>query len=420
MFIYQSSSIHGPWTEVQHKFDNMAWQWAPNFYKDKDGSIYLYANNWIQKVNNEMTSFIGGRLEVVKGTLLENPSLFFSHTMYYWVQSQNGTDKMGVTESDAKITVWKSKNITGPYLESKDLLLGNLRWQGPNTGSVVEVNNDEWWYCYNTWDMLRLAMCRQFHLDKLEWNKSGWPEINGNNGPSTTFRKPVKSITNNFLPDMTDEFNGQKLEGIDTLSLGSKWLFRNEMRDAWSLSKEKGKISLKALYPGFDSQESPNFLAQRPSSAYYTVETKLYIKPKSVFEKSGLAIKEFCSKNGIYITLESDYFFMKDTSFVLKVWHCSQSKFKEVEKMPLLFDSDNNSICLKINMNGLEAEAFYSYDGKSWKKLGGEYGFNWEKGMEWNRYWTSFMPAIFSGSKILNPGSGEAYFDYFRIRHAGN
>ncbi len=417
MFVFQADHPEGPWSEVKHSFTNMQWQWAPNLYKDDDGQVYLFANDWIQRVNESLEGFIGQRIVVVKGNNLENPSLIKRNGYYYWFESQNGTDYMGNTPGFAKITVWRSKNITGPYQGPSDMILGNNKWQSVNTGTAILGPDNNWWYCYNTWDMLRLSMCRQMHLDKIQWDKQDWPHVNDDKGPGDNYKKPVNVKTDVNIPDLNDEFNEDFLQGITHGPLGSKWLFREEKENSWSVKANPGNIRLYTLYPDVDQQDAPNFMCQRPVAAYYRFVTKVRLHPTSIFQQAGIAVREMCSKNGIYLSVFSNWFYGGDTSLCIRVSHCNQTEFKEIAQITNINESKKPIpyVYLRIDWMNFNAQSYYSLDGKNWIKIGQEFGYNWERSNNWNRYWSTFYPGIFAGSRCENPNAGYADFDFFRM-----
>jgi LacI family transcriptional regulator len=154
--VMEAEKPEGPWHYVKHNFTQMEGQWAANVFTDDDGTHYMIASNWIQRLSPDALSFEGDRIPVAHGNPLENPSLIKKDGIYYWFESQNGTCTPGNLPDKGKISVWRARHITGPYEGPHDLITGTNRFQSPNTGTAVLGPDNRWWYCYDVYDMLRL------------------------------------------------------------------------------------------------------------------------------------------------------------------------------------------------------------------------------------------------------------------------
>ena len=119
----------------------------------------------------------------------------------------------------------------------------------------------------------------QLMLDKIEFGtRSGsdpdaWPAV-----ITPSRRRPfpagAPALTKPaWRPQLSDEFNTSLLEGVTGGVLGRKWLFKQEDPTLWSLAD--GELTLKTGCVGIESGSSANLLLQRPTSSYFTIETKL-------------------------------------------------------------------------------------------------------------------------------------------------
>src|SRR5438046_3780521 len=135
--VMEAEKPEGPWRYVKHNFDRMDVQWAANVFTDDDGTHYMIASNWIQRLTPDALAFAGDRNTVTRGNILEKPSLIKKDGVYYWIESQNGTCTLGNLSDKGKISVWRARHVTGPYEGPRDLITGTNRIQSPNTGTAV-------------------------------------------------------------------------------------------------------------------------------------------------------------------------------------------------------------------------------------------------------------------------------------------
>ena len=420
--VMEAEKPEGPWHYVKHNFTQMEGQWAANVFTDDDGTHYMIASNWIQRLSPDALSFEGDRIPVAHGNPLENPSLIKKDGIYYWFESQNGTCTPGNLPDKGKISVWRARHITGPYEGPHHLITGTNRFQSPNTGTAVLGPDNRWWYCYDVYDMLRLSMCRQMHLDLLEWDETGWPTVNKGNGPCLTYRKPIDTEHPTWFPDLNDEFDQPELEGITSGILGRKWLFKRELPGAWSLRQHPGWLRLRTIYPSIQDINCANLICQRPTSAYYSISTHMVFHPCQRWQQAGIIVRELNTTNTVAIGLEMDPL-MK-----LVVWQNNGTGLKEVASKDFFTKPDwvpkidiyawifelipKNEVYVKIDVEGLVAKCFFSEDNIGWTPLGPGYVIPWQDG-----YFTTFHPGFFSGETVESPSHGYADFDYFHMEN---
>jgi len=412
--VMEAEKPEGPWHYVQHHFGKMDTQWGANVFTDDDGALYMIATNWIQRLAPDALSFAGERIPAVQGHVLENPSLIKKDGYYYWFESQNGTCTLGNQPDKGRVDVWRSRNVTGPYEGPHELIRANDRFQSPNTGTVVLGPDHRWWIAYNEYDMLRFTMCRQMHLDLLEWDENGWPSVNKGNGPGLKYRKPIDTERPTWFPDLNDEFDQPELEGVTTGILGRKWLFKRELPGAWSLREHPGWLRLTTMYPSIQEMNCANLICQRPTSAYYSISTHLIFHPRQRWQQAGIIVRELNTTNTIAIGLDFDPIMR------LKVWQNNGAGLKEIAAKNLFSKQPDTipegEVYLKIDMEGMVAQCSFSMDNVTWTRLGpGWPAFNvipWQDG-----YFTAFHPGLFSGETVETPSAGYADFDYFHMEN---
>lgn len=419
--VMEADHPEGPWHYVSHNFgQTMEGQWSANIFTDDDGTHYMIASNWIQRLSPDALSFASQRIRAAEGHILENPSLIKREGFYYWFESQNGTCTLGNLPDKGKISVWRARQVTGPYEGPRDLITATDRFQSPNTGTAVLGPDNRWWYAYDAYDMLRMTMCRQMLLDRLEWDKEGWPSVNGGRGPRLTYRKPVNTWRPTWLPELNDEFNQTGLEGITAGTLGRKWLFKREMPGAWSLTGHPGWLRLATLYPSIQDYNVANFICQRPTSAYYSISTHLVFHPTARWQQAGIAIRELNTTNTVAIGLDVD------PVMKLKVWQNNGDGLKAIASEVFAQDGETlkdyytdpgrfhpkNDLYLRIDLEGLTAQCLFSEDNRNWTRFGPTLIIPWQDG-----YFTTFHPGLFSGATVESHPPGFADFDYFHMEN---
>ena len=141
---------------------------------------------------------------------------------------------------------------------------------------------------YDAIEVRRWNLQRQMMLDKIEFDEQLWPKTIT---PSRTRPMPASGRirAQRWRPELSDEFNSTTLEGITSGVLGRKWLFKQEDPTLWSLEEGPsesesesgstrggdGALILKTNCTGIETTSSANMMVQRPTSSYFTIETKL-------------------------------------------------------------------------------------------------------------------------------------------------
>lgn len=125
--------------------------------------------------------------------------------------------------------------------------------------------------------ILYANVARSRYVDRITFGADGWPLPRT---PGRRNRFPAGGVptpaADRWRPDLNDNFNSSLLEGVSDGAgpLGSKWLFKQENESLWSL--DGGHLALKTgAQPGIESPFPANMLLQRPTAAYYRIETKL-------------------------------------------------------------------------------------------------------------------------------------------------
>lgn len=156
--------------------------------------------------------------------------------------------------------------------------------------------------------------------------------------------------------------------------LGRKWLFKQEDPALWSLTDRKGTLTLNATCTGIDSAQPANLLLQRPTSAYFSLETHVEWvgdcgpkgkTPSAGSGHAGIIVRELNSGSGAAVGLKCD----PQSGLRVVFW---QDTLNEAWVSP--FTLNTSAVHLKLDVDLVKTQAWWSDTGifGSWSALVGE------------------------------------------------
>lgn len=265
---------------------------------DDDGQVYL-VHAWAKsragfanvltmlRLSADGTRAIDEGRVVIDGakipgyTTTEGPKIY-KRAGYYYIFAPAGGVKEGWQ------SVFRARNIYGPYEDRIVLERGKTEVNGPHQGAWVDTpSGQDWFLHFQDKD----AYGRVVHLQPMTW-RDDWPVIGADPGgdgkgePVLTFRKPdVKDTQVHAEPQTTDEFNAA--------SFGLQWQWQANPRDAWSsLASKPGSLRLFSQpAPTADSLWLvPNLLLQKFPATEFVVTSRLDFHPALEGESAGLVV----------------------------------------------------------------------------------------------------------------------------------
>lgn len=209
---------------------------------------------------------------------IEGPKLY-KRDGWYYVFAPAGGVKMGWQ------TVFRSRNIGGPYEHRNVLDQGKSDINGPHQGAwVTTAAGESWFLHFQDTD----TFGRRVHLQPMTWRR-GWPVIgtdedkDGIGEPVSTYRKPdVSQAVPIAVPAMNDDFTEQ-------LSLAWQW-HANPQDDWLSLNAAPGFLRLKSISSPANLYEMGNVLTQKFPAPSFVADTKLRFAALREGERAGLAV----------------------------------------------------------------------------------------------------------------------------------
>jgi len=299
-------------------------------------------------------------------------------------------------------SVFRSKNIYGPYEDKIVLQQGSTSVNGPHQGGLVQTQTGQWWFLHF---QDKDAYGRVVHLQPAMW-KNGWPVI-GEDADGDGTGQPVLVHTK---PNVGKRFAAAELQTSDEFIqpiLGLQWQWQAAPVNNWySLTARKGYVRLNAVSNPTDSGSlfyAPNQLLQKFAAPAFAAITKLQLNAAANGDRAGLAVV-----GNYYTTLCLE----KQTNgynVVLIEGKRENRKYLTPAKL-LSIPVNSATVWLKVTVSDKAiCQYAYSLNGTEFIKVGGEYPA--EKGT-----WIGAKVGLF----CLNPGllqsKGYADFDWFGVQ----
>lgn len=417
-YMVKSKSINGPWSKPVQLTDNGN---DPSHFVDSDGEHYmLYAagipqgnGTKIVKLNKECTQIVEGPfwLETEgKKAAPEGPHLIKKDGYYYLTMAASG----GLFNGHHML-VARSKNVYGPYVNSP--YNPSLTQKNSNAinfhqghGKIFATQNNEWFTMVISQRWLPgflkgkpaskgiSQLGRETSLIRLEWTADGWPKDKPSRQALDIDVKPnlPEHIVTNKI---SDEFGGTKI--------GLPWQFRRNPIDSnISLTQRKGWLRIYSGDYDLDTLLGRNVLLQRERWLQYTAVTKLSFNPKTK-EQAGITC-HYDTKTYAKLGLQRDS--LGKLQLVLE-----EMKYGVPSINTITSNIKQTNLYLKITVDKLRREFYYSYDNKTWLPAGviADAAYLSDQGTP-NWGFMGMMVGIYS----FNRGTGKripADFDWFRI-----
>lgn len=372
-YLSSCETIDGEWTRPI--FINAS-GFDPALFHNEDGRKYFLNMLWdyrpghtsfsgivMQEFDPVLQQLIGHRRLIFTGTTLgvtEGPQIFKRNGFYYLITAEGGTGYMHAA------TVARSRDLWGPYETLPDgpliTSVGAPELPLQKSGHICFLELGDEWYITHICarplaEMGNCVLGRETSLQKIEWYED-WPRLaQGGNRPKLVVDSPVLYANAEQVGDLSkvwqfDEF----VLPLDFLSL------RVPLGNSASLAERPGWLRLygrESIISNFDQ----TLVAARWRSFRFRVETALDFQPKSFQQLAGLAL---------FYNTENFFYAYKcggdsDDQSVLNLMVCEHGKATfAAEDIPV----GNGLLYLAAEVNGDQAQFFYSKDQLEWVRLG--------------------------------------------------
>lgn len=304
-YVISAKEFAGPWSKP-HLLVAGKGLIDPTPLWDDDGKAWLL-HAWAKSragFNNQLTLRAmapdASKLLDEKGTLvvdgnqlpgyktLEGPKLYKRNAWYYIFAPAGGVE-FGWQ------SVFRAKNIFGPYEEKIVLAQGDSKTNGPHQGAWVTAEDGRDWF-YHFQD--KRAYGRIVHLQPMQW-KDDWP-VMGTIHPTTGVGKPVDTWEKPVLASpLTSLANPASSDDFSSPILGLQWQWNaNWNRDWYSLTANRNHLRLypQALSASVSASASsplidyPAILLQKLSAPAFETSVKLKLNTNINGDRAGLVL----------------------------------------------------------------------------------------------------------------------------------
>ncbi len=344
----------------------------------------------LQRLSDDGLRISGDAKVIIDGekisgcTTLEGPK-FYRHNGWYYIFAPAGGVARGWQ------SVFRAKNIEGPYAHRIVMDQGKSSINGPHQGALVDTPSGEWWFLHF---QDKGAYGRVVHLQPVVWHDD-WPVIgddpdgDGKGQPCLTHLKPALPPQPVTVPATSDEF--------ESPILGLPWQWQANPQSGWfSLSARLGALRLFAQ-PVADNNlyTAPHLLLQKFPAPEFTVTTKLNFTPQAAGDCAGLIVFGY---DYAWIGLRTE----GGQNLVLAVVRTANEK-PVVDEME--FGSVKSPVYLRVTVRtGAVCRFAYSLDGTSFMTIGPEFKASVGR-------WVGAKAGLFA----MGPGKSFADFDWFHI-----
>jgi beta-xylosidase len=258
-FMSSAKDPAGPWEPLHRMTKEGGWDDCCPFWDD-DGQGYFVGTHfkdgyrtWLYKLTPDGRDLIPeSRILINEGSRREANKLFKVGDTYYHFYS----------EFDGKgryVMMQRSKSITGPYTEKRQLSHVQREFHEPNQGGIVQTEKGDWYFLTHhgagDWEG------RPASLLPVTW-VDGWPVLGkvGEDGIGRMEWSGKKPVPGGPLlaPQSDDDFSSPRL--------GVQWEWNYQPRaEKWSLTERRGWLRLHAWKPlrNDDLKTAGNTLTQR-------------------------------------------------------------------------------------------------------------------------------------------------------------
>jgi beta-xylosidase len=282
---------------------------------------------------------------------LEGPK-FYKRNGWYYVFAPAGGVAPGWQ------SVFRAKNIRGPYEDRIVLAQGSTPVNGPHQGALLDTPSGEWWFLHF---QDKEAYGRIVHLQPVQW-VDDWPlmgtgvatgAVKGE--PVLVHRKPALPVQPVAVPPTSDEF--------DAPVLSLQWQWQTNPSDGWlSFTARPGALRLFA-------QPEP-----KPGNLYDAPYLLMQKFPALEFNATALlAAKAGETQTGL-IVFGFDYAWIGLRGGRLVQVTVKSAADKPVVTEQVAAENIAGPVHLRVEVSaGAKCRFSYSFDGRTFTPLGGEF-----------------------------------------------
>lgn len=176
---------------------------------------------WAQRLSDDGARLTGERTELIRNDsqweeqLVEGPYILRRGGYFYLFYSGAACCGAGC---DYKLGVARAKRLLGPWTKypGNPIAAGNDAWKCPGHGSIVTGPHGRDYLLYHSYSAGAFNFLgRQAVLDRVDWNRDGWPSIANGKAPGESAESPLGAPQQHAGAEVRDRF--------DTARLSPRW-----------------------------------------------------------------------------------------------------------------------------------------------------------------------------------------------------
>lgn len=292
IYVVTAEDPAGPWSEPNLIYAGRGII-DPCPFWDEDGRAYLAhawaktrAGFWNRITMHEMapdaSRLIGPGRTLIEGEdipgfiVLEGPKLH-RRDGWYWVFAPAGTVPVGWQ------SVFRSRNIWGPYEERTVLAQGSSPVNGPHQGAWVDAADGSDWFLHF---QDRGPYGRVVHLQPMSWDEDGWPRM-GNNWDGSRGTGVGEPVLDHPMPH--GEPTPEPANWREDLPPG--WYWQANPAEGWVRDSGPGRFELAAVPDDtVNLREIPHVLSQRLPGGPSEFTVRLELVGDTVDSRAGIVM----------------------------------------------------------------------------------------------------------------------------------
>lgn len=262
----------------------------PSFYFE-DGRTYVQLSSFQEGiVQFEMdieTGKVLGEVQCITkgcgGRDVEAPHIYKINNFYYLLCAEGGT------RDGHMVTIQRSEQLWGPYqpcphnpiLTNRDQ--GRNPLQGCGHGDLIEDAHGEWWMvalAYRPYKH-KHVLGRETILLPVTWSKDGWPIVHKG------YAECDMDIDRTWVANPQTEMIR---DDFDEAALSYTWNYLRSFLNTYSLTKQKGCLTLFGNDHTLDECNSPAFIAHRQQHQHFDASTYMDVILNNEQDEAGMAI----------------------------------------------------------------------------------------------------------------------------------
>lgn len=288
-FYMTATNPAGPWSDP-------VWidmpEIDPDLFFDDNGKAYVTTSLFELAELDLETGKVGERKKIwnsTGGRYPEAPHIYKKDGFYYLMAAEGGTEEAHM------VTMAKSHNIWGPYIDNPANPIATQvkvpgmgkPIQGAGHADIVQAHDNSWWMVLHGYRSIagyppHHTLGRETSLLPVEWPKGAWPVVNQNGALEVEITAPTLPLKPFPKEPSLLDFNQE---------LGFEWNYKGvPVEENYLVDRSKGTLTLKGAASTM-GENKPTYVARRLTDLSFRATTRLNFDPKGDNEEAGMVLE---------------------------------------------------------------------------------------------------------------------------------